>query len=287
MNPQAFDLSTLQSWMQSLLMDAASTQPAAGLAKVDELLTASSQQTSQQRLNVYSNAYFARLVECLREEFATLCSFLGEDVFDSLAAAYLEAHTSRSYTLANLGAEFPRFLQASSAAFDTDPADQSESTPGTQFLIDLATLERLYAEVFDGPGIEGLPSITAGDLRNQNPDTWPLARFEAAPCLRLVEFAYPVHEFVTACRHGTEPPVPTPCPTWLAVTRRQYIVRRVSLTESQYRLLDLLAQRVPLGQALSQVAASDTDVETFSHDIEAWFRDWTAAGFFQAISVEE
>ncbi len=280
MNAQPFDLPTLQAWMQSLMMDAESSPPQPGGLSVEVVITASSQQTSRQRLDVYGNAYFARLMECLREEFATLCQFLGEDVFDSLAVAYLQAHPSQSYTLGQLGAGFPRFLRESEEFSATD--SEESHFAGTQFLIDLATLERLYAEVFDGPGIEGLPAIMADSLRAIPPAAWPDVRFEPAPCLRLMEFAYPVHEFVTACRHGTEPPLPEPKQTWLAVTRRHYIVRRVALTEQQFRLLSLLSQGITLGAALDDVAQACDDLDAFSREIESWFHDWTAAGFFQA-----
>lgn len=280
MSASPFDLPSLQSWMQAVLMDF--PQDSSGARQVDDVITASSQQTSRQRLDVYRHAYQLRLLECLREEFSTLSQFLGEDVFSSLAAAYLEARPSQSYTLANLGARFPQFL-ADAADHRQDGA--STEFVGKQFLVDLATLERLYAEVFDGPGMEGLPSITVETLQQIDPSQWPEVRFEAAPCLRLVEFGYPVHEFVTACRRGTEPPIPAPNHTWLAVTRRQFVVRRVPLTRPQYRLLTLLMQGLPLGDALEQVAETCDDVEAFLKDLQQWFRDWTAAGFFQAIKV--
>lgn len=275
MSTPPFDLPTLQSWMQSLMLDAESAQ-SDGATRVDEVITASRQQTSRQRLDVYCNAYQARLLECLREEFATLCQFLEQDIFDSLAVAYLQAHPSSSYTLADLGAKFPGFLR--------DFAERHEEAfEGTRFLIDLATLERVYAEVFDGPGIEGLALITPDSLQKIDPSAWQDTSFEPAPCLRLLEFAYPVHEFVTACRRGTEPPIPDPHPTWLAVTRRQYVVRRVSLTEPQFRLLTLLSQAVPLGSALDEVAQTCTDLDAFARDVRSWFQDWTAAGFFLSI----
>ena len=280
MSSLPFDLRTLQTWLQSVLMDADSP-PAFTPACIDEVITASQQQTSRERVHVYYNAYQARLVECLREEFVTLCKFLEEDVFDSLAIAYLQAYPSQSYTLANLGAKFPRFLHEAAEGFAN--VDSESADGGTQFLIDLATLERLYAEVFDGPGIEGLPLITPDDLENISPDAWPQVRFTAAPCLRLIKFDYPVHEFVTACRLGTEPPVPEPHPTWLAVTRRQYIVRRVSLTEPQFQLLTLLSQGLTLGVALDTVATTIDDVNSFAKDVQQWFQEWTASGFFMSL----
>ncbi len=283
MSTSPFDLETLQRWMQSQLMEA---DLAGGIAPVaiEDVITASPLQTSRQRLDVYAYAYQARLVECLREEFATLCQFLGQDVFDGLAVAYLQAHPSHSYTLADLGSRFPAFMQQAAAAL-TDEADEGSETAenGTQFLVELATLERLYAEVFDGPGIEGVSLITPEELKKISPDRWPDIRFETAPCLNLMEFAYPVHEFVTACRQGTEPPIPEPRPTRLAVTRRQYVVRRVPLTETQFRLLALLAKGRPLGEALETTAADGDDIDGLVKDVQQWFYEWTASGFFVGV----
>ena len=286
MNVSAFDLRTLQDWMQQQLLSAATG--GGPDRSIDDVITASQHQTSRERLNVYSQAYVARLVDCLREEFATLCKFLEHDVFDSLAVAYLQAHPSQSYTLANLGAEFPRFLQASAESEGSELNAAFESGfEGALFLIDLASLERMYAEVFDGPGLEGLPSLSVEHLQQIDPAAWPFARFEPAPCLRLVEFAYPVHEFITACRRGAEPPVPEPRQTFLAVTRRQYVVRRVPLTPTQYALLSQLIAGQQLGDALEHVAASCPDVDAFVRGIQQWFQDWTAAQFFTSIQVDQ
>lgn len=281
MNATPFDLPTLQSWMQSVMMST-STEVTAR-ASIEDVITASSQQTSCERLDVYSQAYFARLMECLREEFATMCQMLGQDAFDGLAFAYLRQSPSRSYTLANLGAAFPAFLVESAEGLRDGFASDVAGTQMVQFLQELATLERLYAEVFDGPGLEGLPPISVDELQQIAPANWPNVRFEPAPCLRLVDLNYPVHEFITACRHGTEPPLPEPRRTWLAVTRRQYVVRRLPLTEQQFKLLSLLSQRLPLGEALEQVTQSCEDLDSFSRDLQQWFRDWTAAGFFRAV----
>lgn len=285
MNSHSFDLATLQSWMQSVMLDSESRRLDGGVANVDEVITASRQQTSRERLDVYRNAYQARLMECLREEFATLNQFLGEEAFIGLAVAYLQACPSRSYTLADLGARFPQFLRDSAPTAEDDIATEADGAQMVQFLVDLATLERVYAEVFDGPGIEGLPLISTEFLRTLDPANWAEVRFEPAPCLRLVELAFPVHEFVTSCRQGTEPPPPEHQETWLAVTRRQYIVRRAALTRQQFQLLRLLSQGVPLGAALDDVADACTDVDAFSKDLERWFQEWTGAGYFQAITA--
>ena len=71
----------------------------------------SKRRTSVERLEVYANAYYARLLECLRDEFPALLHAVGEEVFDGLAFGYLQAYPSTSYTLSNLSRNFARFLE--------------------------------------------------------------------------------------------------------------------------------------------------------------------------------
>jgi hypothetical protein len=87
------------------------------------------------------------------EEFPVLKHALGAEVFDAFAVGYLERYPSRSYTLFQLGANFPRFLA------ETRPEagkGEGEALPVNwpDFLIDLATLELTFNEVFDGLGVE-------------------------------------------------------------------------------------------------------------------------------------
>ena len=85
----------------------------------------------------------------------------------------------KSYTLAQLGANFPRFLA------ETQPDSEGEAAEWGDFLVDLATLERIYSEVFDGPGSEGQSPLTPGDLEDIPPEIWPDVKLIPVPSLRL------------------------------------------------------------------------------------------------------
>src|SRR5690606_4793889 len=100
------------------------------------------------------------------------------------------------------------------------------------FLIDLARLERLYSDVFDGPGIERMEPLRGETLAVIPLELWSEVRLVAAPCLRLAYFDFPVHEFATSVRLAIEREIPGPSPTWLAVSRANYIVRRWPLTKA-------------------------------------------------------
>src|SRR6516225_11362495 len=114
-------LGQIQRWMQAAIMHPAGV--AEGIAsaearghidvgpdEAESVVTRSRALTALDRLAIYGYAYYARLLECLREEFPVLKHALGAEVFDAFAAEYLQQYPSRSYTLLQLGANFPRFL---------------------------------------------------------------------------------------------------------------------------------------------------------------------------------
>ena len=108
------------------------------------------------------------------------------------------------------------------------------------FLIDLATLEWTFAEVFDGPGVEGQPLLRPRRCKRSPPERFAEARLVPVPCLRLLTFRYPVNAYFTAARQaegGGGVPHPDPAPEYTALTRRDFIVRRYPATPPQYALL--------------------------------------------------
>ena len=173
---------------------------------------------------MYNRDYFARLLDCVRESYPVLCHALSEDAFGAFALDYLQKYPSRSYTLNDLGANFPRYLR------DTRPPDEAgvAGSSWPDFVIDLATLEWTYNEVFDGPGVEGRRLLRPEQLRRIAPGRWPEARLLPVPCLRLLALRYPVHDYYTAVRRKKEPDFPGPAETLLAVSRRRYVIRRSS-----------------------------------------------------------
>src|SRR5260370_34801590 len=114
-------LDTIQRWMQAAIMHPvgvaegiASAEARAyidvGPEEAETVRTRSRAWTTLDRLAISSYAYYARLLQCIREEFPVLKHALGEEVFDAFAVGYLLQYPSRSYTLFQLGANFPRYL---------------------------------------------------------------------------------------------------------------------------------------------------------------------------------
>lgn len=284
-------LDAVQRWMQSVIVHAdgigagiESTAAHAaipiGSAEIEQLICRSHAQTSMERLSVYSNAYWARLLEVLTGDYPALVHALGDDVFIGMGHAYLQEHPPQSYTLADLGAHFPEYLA------NSRPPNQNEdgSPDWADFLIDLARLERTYSEIFDGPGIEGQVILQAEDLRDLAAEEWLAARLMPAPCLRVAAFRFPVHEYASAVRQQLPAEIPTAQPTFLAMTRRDYVVRRVSLENDEFAVLAELIQGTSIAEALERTFVnSRRTIDELAADVRRWFRNWSAAGYFVGI----
>lgn len=285
-------LDEVQRWMQAVITHPAGPAVAlespeaasaitVGPNQVERVVARSRALTSLERLDIYYRAYYARLLDCLREEYSVLAAALGNELFDAFAVAYLQSHPSQSYTLGRLGAKFPEFLA------ETRPPAEAGDEPDADwpaFMIDLARLERIVNEVFDGPGNEGLPPLDPARLRAIPPQDWPEARLVTAPCLRLATLQFPVNEFFTAIARKQPASLPEPGVSHLAVTRRDFRVKRFELSVQQFTLLSALQNGAIIGGAIEGAARVATDsVDDFAMQLREWFRQWTTEGFFSEL----
>jgi len=287
MSEMRHTLDELQRWMQAVITHpagagagiespAALDQIAVVPTQIERVATRSRALTALERLDIYNRSYFARLLECLREEYSVLAFALGPDLFDAFAAGYLQTHPSSSYTLNKLGERFPEYLAASRP----EPATGS-SADWPEFMIDLARLEQVVNDVFDGPGTEGRPLLTAERLQGCAPERWPAAKLLCAPCLRLIELRFPVSDYFSAAHRQESAPVPPARESFVAVSRQDYRVRRYELNPPQHALLAALLAGEPVGVAIERAAVlSPAGDDQFVAELSDWFRTWTAAGFF-------
>lgn len=292
-------LEKVQRWMQSVIMhpdgvaagldsEAARKHIDVPAEQVEQVISPSQALSSVERLSIYANAYYARLLECLGEEFPVIKQTLGEETFEAFAFGYLQSYPSRSYTLNRLGANFAAFLaETRPAASDSTEEEDPLGKDWPDFLVDLATLEWTFSLVFDGPGVEREPLLEATELRNIGVDRWPNARLETVPCLKLLALRFPVNAYYTAARKGELPPLPEQARNWLAVNRREYIVRRHEISEPQFVLLTALVEGQTIGAAIERVLElPDANVDALAGQLRTWFHDWAAEGFFRRIVAD-
>jgi len=304
------EVNRLQRWFQAVITPAdgvdsgASSEEAQrliqlGPGQLEKVITRSRALTAAERLAIYANAYHTRLLECLGEVFPMLKRTLGDEAFDGFAFGYLQEYPSRSHTLNELGRHFARYLQETRPVEDggeleTSAADSSAGDPllsenWPDFLIDLARLEWAIYEVFDGPGVEGQPLLRADELLDIHPERWPEARLDPVPCMQLLTTRFPVNDYYTRSRQARENeaiPIPSPRQSFVALSRRDFVVRRYNLSRMEFELLRAMQQGLSVGPAIESAAQASSDsLDQLASDLKLCFRNWTAEGFFRAISL--
>ena len=153
----------------------------------------------KRRIGVYSEAYFLRLRDVLREDFPRLAALLGAEQFDQVVAGYLEQFPSEQPSVRHLGRAFTEFLR------------HREDTP--RCLADLAELEWARVEVFDAPDAQ---CVTIDDLGPLPADAWPALRFSPILAIKTLHPQYPVHQLWS----GSESVDVSPAETSLRVWRK-------------------------------------------------------------------
>lgn len=291
MREQKRDLKALEHWMQTVIMHpggmlAATTTREArddfdvSIDEIDQVVKKSEGLTAAERLGIYNHAYFARLQECLRAEFPVLLHAIGEKLFALFTLDYLQHYPSRSFTLNRLGGDFQEYL-AKRCPDSQNPPDARESW--LDFIIDLATFERAFNEVLDGPGVEGQKTLDA-DRPAGTTRQMLEARFVPVVCLRTFSFRYPVSQYFKSVRKNERPDLPEQTSMFLAMTRRDYVVRIYELTHTQYEVLSAIIAGHTLKrviESLIETVNKDTNIRIST--LFAWINDWAAKGFFERI----
>lgn len=288
------NLEQIQRWMQSVIMHPGGVaegveSPAARahldvtLASLDEVIRRSRALASDARLEIYVDAYYERLLECLREEFGATRHAVGDELFDALAFGYLQHYPSRSYTLCELGARFPRYLDESRLHANHPPDAAPPTWP--EFVVEMATFERVQREVYDAPGTEGMALFDSQRLHEVPADDFPDLRLVVAPCLRLCWLAHAVHEYWAAWKHELPPAVPDSRQTYLAITRLDYTLVRHELTGTQFALLESIVRGGTLANAVAAASEVAGDNSGLADELGEWFATWTRQGFFVGIDA--
>ncbi len=272
------ELDQIERWMQALVMDPDGVRSGLRSEAADNILPCaednlevivlpSKQLNYVERLSIYGNMYFSRLIEILAEEFPTVQHLLGKELFGKVVRDYVTRHPSTHYSLTRLGSKFPTYL-----------ADETNDLPDREFVADVATVERAMEDAFDARRVEPIPfeDLTAIPIAR-----WGDVRLQTTPALRLLQLDYPVNTFITAVREDRHMDIPAAAPAFVAVYRHNYRVWRVDLDAQRFTLLAALHRGESLGSALDLCGSlPETDAAGLMDAISGWFREWTSEGLF-------
>ena len=194
------------------------------------------------RMEIYRNAYRLRLQDALVDSYPALHTLLGDDRFDTLGQAYIEAHPSHHFSIRWFGHRLGEFLAAS--------PDYRE----TPVLAEMAAFEWALRDAFDAADS---PVLGLDDLRGIAPEAWAGLGFRLHPSLRRLDLSWNVPQLWSAVDRGSGP-IPheqNPYPVGWAVWRRELQTFYRSLEVDEAWALDAAAR----GESFGAICAGLTE----------------------------
>jgi hypothetical protein len=256
------NLARIQKWMQSVLIS-----PEANFADSKDFINDSSRLSAESHLKIYRQSYIARLRECMKNQFSALAFALGEDLFQMFADQYLESYPPSSYTLNNLGRQFPDFLEK-----NRPDAGSEEKESWIDFIIELANFEYSLSVIFDERAGE---EIVLAD------DSAPDEKLKLIPVFYLFQHTYPVCRYYLDVVKKKNPELPFEEKTFCAVTRHNYRLGLLEINSAQYFFLEeLLGGKSVANAKIHTINKFGFDTNKFESLWQMWRKNFIAADFF-------
>lgn len=203
--------------------------------------------SEKERLAIYGDGYFLRLVGCMGENFESTRNVIGPHAFGHLARAYLMKHPSTFRCIDNVGHLFPTFLKKQPIA------------KKIRFLPELAAFEWGYNESFYAPDepAEPIEMIYSGD-----------SRFRLGESVKLFKSGWDIVSLWKADGDLGTKRVKKKTSFAVIYRRADKVVQVMKLKFPEYTLLSRLKSGQPLQDALR--------IKASPQQVRKWFEFWTA-----------
>lgn len=239
---------------------------------------------SFERLQIYNQQYWWRLLGNFGEDFHGLRAVVGQRKFDILATAYLESCPSTSWSLRDLGEKLEAFIA-------THPALVA---PHEKLALEMVRVEWARIVAFDG---EERPRLDPARIAKIPPDKLKIG---VQPYVALLELWHPIDDLLGKLRNTTIETGsvsnavaasrsrrrkrlfarPRKVPLHLAVHRHELAVYYKRLEPEAYRLLVALRDGATLDSACARAFADAKELpEQSAAKVQAWFSNWMRLGW--------
>jgi len=246
--PDALSLRELQAGFWDAIASAPGELRAA--PELLRLVVPSARLEPADRLAIYADMYWHRILDVLAQDFARTAEVLGAAEFADVARAYLRCRPSREPSIARIGEAFAAFLEASPPA------------GAVPFAAALARLEWARVAAFDTPDAEPL---ALEHLLELPADDWPALRLEAVPSLSLHAFAWPVQRLLDPALDGVLEEAPTTVRVW----RCGWLVCHASVDATELPALHLLLA----GTTFAEMSELCAEPEVAAALLARWLED--------------
>ncbi|MEK7951324.1 HvfC/BufC N-terminal domain-containing protein [Luteolibacter soli] len=256
----------------------------------DELVKPNDRLAAADRLQIYNQQYWWRLLGSFGEDFSGLRAVVGERKFQRVAMAYLTEMGSTSWNLRDLGQGLVKYLREHPELIE----------PYGSLAIEMASVEWARVLAFDG---EQRRAIDPMEFSARSPERMVLG---LQPHLSLLELQYPVDHLLKRLKHAeghssrqaaAGSPRTRPVrlkakiassPIHLVVHRSELRVYYKRLEPEAFRLLAALQAGENLGAACEIAFAGSAEaVEEIPGKVQTWFSAWMSFGWLCARTNQE
>lgn len=228
------------------------------LALVESTATLS----AERRLDIYHNAYRARLAELLADTYERVALYIGDENFDGAARHFIERHAPTSRNLRNYGGAFPAFL----AGYFSNDGEVAE----------LAEMDLRLRNAFDAADADVL---RMSDLASVHAHEWDAVAFVLHPTASFQRFNWNTPAIWQSLNEGVAPPsaelLPRPV-TWL-FWRKELQPHFRSLSEEEHAALRAIGEGRSFGALCAMLAENHPGPEVAPR-IALWLRSWLEEG---------
>ncbi len=227
--------------------------------------------SAHERLAVYSEAYRLRLLEVLQTDFPGLHALVGDDEFDALGRAYIDAHPSNDPSVRWFGRHMSDYLNATHR-YSKQP-----------FLAEMATFEWTQGEVFDA---EEARVVSGEEVMAIAPEHWSQMRLRMHPSGRRINLAWNVPALWAAIDSEADPPEPrqTDHPTDWVLWRRNLDVHWRSLSVDEASAMDRCFQDASFG-AICEDLLEWIDPQSAPIRAASLLKQWVCDGLVARIDL--
>ncbi|MEZ4447108.1 MAG: DNA-binding domain-containing protein [Polyangiaceae bacterium] len=259
-------------------------------AAIAAIVAGNDRLTPAEQAEIYREQFWLRHRDVLRDDYPALRHLIGEESFDDLVRAYLEACPPRSYTLRDLGDRLAEFARS----YDRFPPEHAAAAR------DRARFELAFVDIFDGADV---PALGADEVAAIPADAWPTAKLGFHPLLTILRLDHPVHAYRTALKRAErerEDPERHPSPaaepsrpiaaeaTVVAMWRGDDLrVHYRTIAAHEADLLAALREGAALADALGALSArlDPEEAADFSGRLGLWFEGWGKRGWIVDVTT--
>ena len=265
--PASYDLQSLEGLLYLLIT--APSGVAEGLANhksldsagLSKIIVGDKRLSSVERVDIYANMYFYRLLEVLQEDFPATLAVLGADRFHNLVTGYLIEYPPAHFSIMYAGRHLADFLR------DHPLRDEFP------FIADLARLERALIEVFHA--VDARP-LDNEQMRAIAPENWPSLKLALHPAIEFLQLDWKVPEVLRAVECGQELRTPARDNMNILVWRNRNVAHYREIDAGERDLLGAIAKGISFAN-MCELIARGVDEEAapaaVNRRLEVWLRD--------------